>query len=223
MPNLDFQVEGAEPIPFAVAPLLVFKLRLSNADPDERIQTVALRCQIQIEATHRPYSARDKERLFELFGEPELWSRSLRTMLWTHTSVIVPPFTESSIVDLPVPCTYDFNVAAAKYFYILEEGEVPLNLLFSGTVFYLGDGGALQVTQISWDKEAKFRLPVQVWKDMMDIYYPNSSWLRLRKDVFDRLYEYKLRSGFTTWEDALDTLLCRNDDALAPMKKGVKQ
>ncbi len=220
MPDLNFQVESAEPLPFAAAPLLVFKLRVTNTDRDEPIQTVVLRCQIQIEATRRPYSAQDKERLFELFGKPELWSRSLRTMLWTHTSVIVPPFTESSVIDLPVPCTYDFNVAAAKYFYILEEGEVPLNLLFSGTVFYLGDSGALQVAQISWDKEANFRLPVQVWKEMMDIYYPNSAWLCLRKDVFNRLYEYKLCNGFPTWEQALENLLSTNDlDLFTSLKK----
>jgi hypothetical protein len=106
-----------------------------------------------------------------------------------------------------VPCTFDFNVAATKYFAGLTDGEVPLNLLFSGTVFYAGGEGALQVAQISWDKEARYRLPVQVWKEMMDIYYPNSAWLSLRKDVFDRLYRYKVRRGIPTWEQALESLL----------------
>ena len=134
-------------------------------------------------------------------------SQTQRPMLWTHARVTVPAFAESIVVDLPVPCTFDFNVAATKYFYALEEGEVPLCLLFSGTVFYEAEEEGLQVGQIPWDKETNFRLPVRVWKEMMDHYYPNSAWLCLRKDVFDRLYRYKMRRGLPTWEQALESLL----------------
>lgn len=207
MPDLSFQVEGAEQVAFAASPLLAFKLRVTNADADERIHTVALRCQIQIEVTRRKYEVGEQERLLDLFGEPERWSRTLRAMLWTHASLTVTPFQGSTLVDLPVPCTFDFNVAAAKYFAALEDGEVPLNLMFSGTVFYEADDGALQVEQIPWDREAKYRLPVRVWKEMMDIYYPNSAWLCLRRDVFDRLNLYKMRRGIPTWEQTLDSLL----------------
>ena len=207
MPDLSFQAEGAEPAPYAAAPTILFKLRITNVPAEQTIHSVALRCQVMIEVTRRHYSPKDQERLFELFGEPERWGQTLRTMLWTHASVGVPAFTSSSVIDLPVPCTFDFNVAATKYFAGLEYGEIPLNLLFSGTVFYESDEGALQVAQISWNKEASFRLPVKVWNDMMDIYYPNSAWLCLRKDVFERLYQHKVRSGLATWEQALESLL----------------
>ncbi len=125
-------------------------------------------------------------------------------MLWTHASVVVPPFTGRPSVDLPVPCSFDFNVAATKYFHALEDGEVPLCLLFSGTIFYTDDDGFLQVSQIPWEKETSFRLPVSVWKDMMELYYPNSAWLCLRRDAFDRLYRYKSRQGIPTWEQAIE-------------------
>lgn len=207
MPDLSFQVEGAEMVEFAASPLLAFKLRITSADAEVHIQTVALRCQIQIESTRRKYDAGEQERLLDLFGEPERWSRTLRAMLWTHASVIVTPFQGSMLVDLPVPCTFDFNVAAAKYFAGLEAGEVPLNLMFSGTVFYETENGALQVEQIPWDREAKYRLPVHVWKQMIDHYYPNIAWLCLRRDVFDRLSLYKMRRGIPTWEQAIDSLL----------------
>jgi hypothetical protein len=207
MPDLSFAIEGVEAPPYAAAPLLAFKLRITNADAVELVQTVALRCQVQIEATRRRYDAQDHERLRDLFGEPARWSRTVRTLLWTHVSVVVPPFTGSTLVDLPVPCTYDFNVASAKYFYALEEGDVPLAFLFSGSVFYAAAGGALQVTQIPWDREATYRLPVHAWREMMDLYYPNSAWMCLRQDVFDRLYRYKLRLGLPTWEQTLETLL----------------
>jgi hypothetical protein len=206
MPELSFQVEGAEAVPFAASPLLAFKLRVACANAKEQIQTIALRCQIQIEATQRKYAVSEQERLLDLFGEPERWGRTLRSMLWTHVSVIVPPFQGSTLVDLPVSCTFDFNVAAAKYFAGLDGGEVPLNLMFSGTIFYETDG-ALQVEQIPWDREAKYRLPVQVWQEMMDIYYPNIAWLCLRRDVFNRLSQYKMRRGIPTWEQAVESIL----------------
>lgn len=207
MPDLSFEVEKAEAVPFAASPLLAFKLRVSNRDAQEPIHTIALRCQIMIDPARRGYRDEDKGRLRDLFGEPERWGQTLRPMLWTHTSVVVPSFTGGTVVELPVPCTFDFNVAATKYFAGLTDGEVPLNLQFSGTVFYVAESGALQVAQIPWEKEAHYRLPVQVWNQMMEIYYPNSAWLCLRRDVFDRLYRYKVRHGIPTWEQAIESVL----------------
>ncbi|MBA3947291.1 MAG: hypothetical protein H0X37_22375 [Herpetosiphonaceae bacterium] len=215
MPDLQFQIDGVEAPAFAAAPLLAFKLRVTNALSDEPIHTVVLRCQVQISATRRRYSPTDQERLLDLFGEPERWSQTLRTLLWTHASVVVPSFTGSTVVDLPVPCTYDFNVAATKYFYALEEGEIPLLFLFSGTVFYAAGHAPLQIAQISWDREAAFRLPVKVWQEMMNLYYPQSAWLRVRQDVFDQLYRYKLQHGLPTWEQALESLLAGKSEISA--------
>ena len=102
---------------------------------------------------------------------------------------------------------YDLEVVAAKYFYALEDGEVSLEFLFSGTVFYAAEGGWLQTARISWEKEAEFRLPVSLWKEMMEQYFPNSAWIRLHRDAFDQLYDYKVRMGFPTWEAAVEALL----------------
>jgi len=207
MPNLSFEAIGAEAVAFSVSPLLAFKLRITNADADEVIQSVALRSQIQIEVTHRKYESQEQARLLDLFGAPERWSRTLRSMMWTHANVMVPPFKGTTVIDLPVPCTFDFNVAATKYFAALEDGEVPLNLMFSGTVFYEPVGNGLQVEQIPWDREAKYRLPVSVWSEMMDLYYPNSAWLCLHRDAFEKLSRYKIERGIPTWEQALERLL----------------
>jgi hypothetical protein len=207
MPDLRFSVESAAPIPYAVTPLLALKLRVENAHPEETIHTIVLRVQIQIEAARRRYSEADQEKLLDLFGTPDRWSRTLRTMLWTHASVVVQAFTGSTIAELQIPCTFDFNVAATKYFHGVSDGEIPLSLLFSGTLFYAGPQGTLQVAPIPWDKEARYRLPVPVWREMMDAYYPNSAWLTLRRDVFERVYEYKVRHGIQSWEEALNSLL----------------
>ena len=206
MPDLDFGVEGAEVLEFAAVPSLFFKLRVENLE-EEPIRSVALNTQIRIAATQRHYDAAEQERLLELFGEPSRWKDTLRSLLWTHTVLQIPPFSGSTVVDMPVTCTYDLEVVAAKYFYALDDGEVPLEFLFSGTVFYAVEGGRLQTARISWEKEAEFRLPVRLWKEMMKHYFPNSAWIRLRKDAFDRLYDYKVRRGLPTWEAAVEALL----------------
>jgi hypothetical protein len=216
VPDLSFQVERAEALAFAVTPMLALKLRISNAVAEEQIHSILLRCQIQIEATRRRYSAQEQEGLYDLFGQPQEWGRTLHGILWTHSNVSVPGFCGSTVVDVPVPCTYDFNVAATKYFDALEQGEVPLCLLFSGTVFYASAAAPLQVAQIPWENEALFRLPVAVWREMMDRYYPNGAWLSLRKDIFDRLSEYKSRLGLPTWDQALDSLLRAASEEVVP-------
>jgi len=207
MPELSFTVAGAEAVPYAATPLLNFRLRVTNADPEETVHTLMLRCQIQIQATRRHYKGGEQAGLRDLFGEPERWSQTLRPLLWTHAQVSLPSFVGSADAILPVPCSFDFNLAATKYFYALEAGEIPLLFLFSGTVFYEAEDGALQVAQIPWENEATFRLPLQVWREMMNLYYPNSAWLRLHQDVFDRLYAYKVRRGLPTWEQAIESLL----------------
>jgi hypothetical protein len=207
MPDLNFQVEGAAAVPYSMSPLIGFKLRVTNSNADESIQSVALRCQIQIEATHRKYDPQEQEGLLDLFGAPDRWTRTLRPMLWSHASVMAPPFKGSTVIELEVPCTFDFNVAATKYFAALHGGEVPLNLMFSGTVFYETNDRGLLVEQIPWDRETKYRLPVTVWKEMMDLYYPNSAWVCLRRDVFEQFSKYKMERGIPTWDQALESLL----------------
>lgn len=207
MPDLDFKIEGAEAARFAAAPQILLKLRIKNTDPAEIIHSVVLRCQIQLEVTRRRYAAEEQAKLHDLFGEPERWSQTLRNLLWTHVNVNVSPFQGETVIDIPVPCTFDFNVGATKYFYGLIDGLVPICVMFSGTVFHARGDESLQVAPISWEKEARFNLPVKVWQEMMDAHYPNSAWLRVRRDVFERLYDYKVRHGFTSWEQALESML----------------
>ncbi len=208
MPDPNFKIESASVVPFAAVPMLAFQLQVYNSVADEKIHTIDLRCQIQIEVTRRRYAPQEQERLLDLFGQPDRWSQTLRSLLWTHANVVVPGFAGAGTqVDLQVPCTFDFNVAATKYFEALTDGEIPLHMLFSGTVFYAPPGSPLQVAPISWEQEARYKLPVKVWREMMESYYPNSVWINLRRDIFDRLYFYKMQHGIPTWEQALEHVL----------------
>jgi hypothetical protein len=206
IPELAFAVTGARRLDHAAAPTLCFTLRVASVD-GAPIRSILLDTQIQISARRRRYEAHEQERLFELFGPPEGWGASLRTLLWHRTTQVVPPFSGDTAVELTVPCTYDLAVAASRYFDALDDGEVPLEFLFSGSVFYSGADGGLQTARLSWNQEAEYRLPVQVWKDTLDAYFRGTAWVRLSKDSFDRLVAYKARHAFASWEDAVDALL----------------
>ena len=208
MPDLRIQVAASKVVPFAAAPTLAFQLDIRNAVANEEIHTIALRCQFQIEVTRRGYTRKEQARLLDLFGNPERWGQTLRTLLWMHTSVVVPHFEGSStMVDMHIPCTFDFNVASTKYFDGLVEGDIPLLMLFSGTVFYASPESSLRIAPISWELEARHKLPVETWRELMSIYYPNSVWLNLHRDTFERLYRYKMEHGIPTWERALEQIL----------------
>lgn len=201
---LGFEVVGAEAVPYSASPTVAFALRIET---DRPVRSLSLSAQIRIAPARRAYDATSKERLVELFGTPERWGETLRGFVWANATLLAPPFSASTVAQMPVACTYDLEVASAKYFNALADGEVPLEFLFSGTVFYTGDGGLLRTAHISWESEAAFRLPVQVWKEAMEASFPGSAWLRVRKDVFDRLVAYKAKRALPTWEAAMEELL----------------
>ena len=204
--ELSFAVDGAGPVAYTAVPTLGIRVRLESAAPVP-IRSVLLDTQIQIAARLRSYGAAEQERLLDLFGTPERWRDTLRTLPWTRLTVVVPSFNGSTVVELPVVCTYDLEVAAAGYFGALDGGEVPLELLFSGTVFYAGADGRLQAERIAWTKEATYELPVSVWRETMDRHFPGSAWLRLSRDCYDGLRAYRARNAFASWDDAMAALL----------------
>ncbi len=216
MVDLDFAIDGVEIERHAMSPLLRFALRIVNATPDRRVLGVMLNCQIRVEPARRRYGASEHEPLSELFGTPERWGQTLQSFLWAHVNLTVGAFDREVAVALPVPCSFDFNIAATKYFDGLEDGEAPLDFLFSGSVFYRAPDGKLQIEQVAWTKESAFRLPVAVWRELVEHYYPHSAWLCLRRDAFDALYRYKRQNGLPTFERAVEDLLERHLTAAPP-------
>jgi hypothetical protein len=211
MPELHFQIDSAEAVAHSATPLIALKLRITNFPAAQVIHTLTLRCQVQIEPAKRRYVPDEQVKLLDLFGTPERWARTVKPLLWMNTSVAVPRFASEIVVDLQLPCTFDFNVAATKYFHALEAGDIPLCVMFSGTLFLEGHEGGLQVAQVPWDREASFRLPIAVWKEMMEMHHPNSAWLCLHRDTFEQLYDYKVRNGIPTWEQAIERALAAAD------------
>lgn len=205
VPELSFRVESAAVLEPAAVPTVNFELRI-EAPAGVAIRSVMLNVQIQIAARRRAYDRRSEERLVELFGTADRWGSTLATLPWVRTSTAVPPFSGSTVLELPVACSYDLEVAASKYFNGLEDGEVPLEFLFSGSVFYSGADGRLQTTRLTWESEAEFELPVATWRAAIERHFPGAAWLRLDRETFDRLYEFKAERSLPSWEAAIEAL-----------------
>jgi hypothetical protein len=195
-------VQGAAPLEFAAAPTLRFALAIESSEP---IRSLSLDVQTAIAARRRGYGRDEQARLADLFGAPEHWGTTLRTLLWTRTTLVVPAFTGATVVDLDVPCTYDFEVTATKYFAGLDDGDVPLEFLFSGTAFY-GEG-ALRAERIDWQSEASYSLPVAVWRETMDRHFPGTTWVRVSRETYGRLAAYRGQRALPSWDAVMRTLL----------------
>jgi hypothetical protein len=208
VPELGFAVHGARALEHSAAPTIRFELGVESLAGHD-VRSVMLQVQIQIAARRRGYEPRAQERLVDLFGTPDRWGSTLSTVPWLRTTAVVPPFSARARVELDVPCTYDLEVKASRYLNALDGGTVPLELLFSGTVFYAGHGGALQTAMIGWDKEVLYDMPATVWRETMDLHFPGSAWLRVDRETYDRLNAHRSRAQYASWEQTIAALLDR--------------
>jgi uncharacterized protein DUF6084 len=208
--ELVFDCVGAHAERYAVAPSMSLTLRIAETS-GVKVDAIALRCQIRIEPTRRRYSDAEAERLNDLFGDTRRWAETLKPLQFTTVSTMVPGFTGSTELDLPVMLSYDLEIGSTRYFAGLEEGEIPLLLLFSGTVFSSPEG-RLQVQQVPWSKEASYRLPVGIWREAMEAHFPNSAWIRMSLQTLDELQRFKARQALPTWDATITALLKQAGD-----------
>lgn len=229
MPELSFAMGGAEAS--ASAPEIRLHVTIDNAARSERVHAVLLHCQVRIEAAQRTYSGGEVERLSELFGDASGFQARLAPVAWARTTLSVPPFVGSVGLDLPLPCAPDLDVAATRYLDAIEHGSVPLRALFNGTVFYAAPGAGLQVAPVAWDREASWRMPIAVWREVMERHCGATARLAIRRDVLERLQRYRAGRGLPSLEHAIESLLpadCARrpepaavaDDATGPTPRG---
>ena len=207
MTNLSFTVVDVFAEKYAAAPQLTARLRIEESS-GEVVHAMALRAQVRIEPQRRAYSGDEASGLLDMFGTRDRWVDTLKPFMWMQVNTMVQGFTEVTEVDLVLPCTYDFDVSWSRYLHALRDDAIPVAFLFSGTVFVRGATG-FAVEQVPWDREASYRLPVAVWREMIDHYYPNMGWLRLNHETIEALSHYKSVRGMTSWEDAVESLLVK--------------
>ncbi len=210
-PDPDFEVLEAHPVERAAAPTLGFTVRVSDAS-ERQVFTIALTAVITVEPSKRPYDPSSRERLVELFGEPVRWASTTTNFRWAQADALVPAFAGSTEFELTVPCTYDLELAAAKYFHGLAEGEAPLRFHFNGTIFYEADGGRMQIVQIPWDRSPRFRMPIEVWRATIDATYPYRAWVPLHAETLARLERRKAERGLPTFDTVLEQLLDADEE-----------
>jgi hypothetical protein len=200
-----FECTDAHPDTSAVAPTISLRLHITETT-GETVHALALRTQIRIEPLRRRYEDTEADAMRDLFGERARWGTTLKPLQFGFVNQMVPTFTGETTVEVAMPCSYDFDVAANKYLYALADGEIPLLLLFSGTVFTAA-GNGFSVSLVPWDREARYRLPVSVWKQTMELHFPGTAWMRLSRASFDALHRYRTEQQLTSWDDAIDRLL----------------
>ncbi|MBV9416167.1 MAG: hypothetical protein JO363_14390 [Solirubrobacterales bacterium] len=204
--DLEFTALGARPVKYAAAPMLAVDLQISETAGRE-VYMVALTIQLMIDPARRRYDEVTRERLVELFGAPERWAVTTRSLVWSQLDVVVPAFTGSTTVSVPISCHYDLELAAAKYLHSLPDGEAPLALHFNGMVYYPAENGGLQMVLIPWSKSIDFRMPVSVWQETIAHYYPGTAWIAVRNDTFEALQREKLTRGLATLDACVTELL----------------
>lgn len=209
-PLVHFRATGARIWPAAARPALALGLEVTAAG-GEPVDSVLVRIQVRIAARERGYSRAAEARLADVFGEPERWGQTVGDLWWSQETLVIPAFTGRTTVDLPLYCSYDFEAASAKYLAALDEGDIPVRLLFSGSVFRRG-GQGLVIHPIAWEEEALARVPVGLWREAMEAFFPGQAWLRLERATFDRLNAWRSRHGFASWEEAVRALLARDEE-----------
>jgi hypothetical protein len=205
MADLIFGCTGVTAERYAATPTLTFALTITERS-GVRIHAIALRCQIRIEPHRRRYSAAEAQRLHDLFGDPSRWAETVKPIQLATVTTMVPTFTAVTEANVEVPVTYDLEVTSARYLHGLDDGTIPLLLLFSGTVF-VATGEGFSVELVPWSAEASFRMPVSVWRELVDNHFPNSAWLRCSRETLDELSEFKAKRALPTWDATLQALL----------------
>ena len=206
-PALELEVLGAEAALHVAAPALHFRLRAKETAGRD-VYMVALSTQVHIDPGLRSHDAGTRERLVDLFGAPERWAATTSSIVWARVETLLPSFTGEAEFTLVVPCTYDLEVTFARYLDALPDGEVPLSFHFSGRIFYRGEDGRLQIVLTPWTS-AVHRMPVTVWRSMIDYHFPGSGFVRLQEDTLRALGRHRARHGIATFDGAIADLLGR--------------
>lgn len=206
VPDPEFEVVGARPVKYAAAPMLTIDVQVSESS-GRAVYMIALSIQLMIEPARRQYDDETREKLLELFGPPERWAVTTRSLVWCQLDVLVPAFTGSTTVTVPIACNYDLELAATKYLNALPDGDTPAAMHFNGTIYYPGDDGGLQMVLVPWTKSIDFRLPISVWRDTIEHYYPNTGWVALRSETLEALARAKLDRGLATLDAAVAALI----------------
>ena len=203
MADLAFSITSARAVEHSLAPAIALELAITGGP----IHSAMLGCQVAIEPAARAYEDGERSRLGGVFGA----GAPPRALVWAHASVIVPGFVESTCVELVLACPLDVSGAAA-YLAGVQDGVVPIIVQLSGSIFYDRDG-RLQVKPVPRDREARWAMPLSVWRAALERHYADQTPVALGRDVLDRLHAYRSAHGLATLDHAIERLLAQGGRA----------
>jgi hypothetical protein len=198
-PAPELEVTAVAPAEGGATPALRFTVGVSDESGRE-VYTIALTAHVQIDADRRGYDPETRERLLDLFGEPERIPVTAGVVPIGRVETLVPSFSGSGTFELHVPVSGDLELAASRYLASLSGGTVPLTFLFNGSVFYCGERDRLQVTLVPWSSSARFRLPVSTWNGVLERRYGSSGFVRLGGETLEALRARRAALGLPTLE-----------------------
>lgn len=206
VPEPEFEVVGARAEEHAASPTVVFSVRVR--EPSEReVYTIALSTRILVDPTGRGYDDPARESLYDLFGPPETMAASMQSLVWGQAAVLAPSFSGETTFDVPIVCTYDLEVATAKYFASLADGVAPLDFHFNGTIFYAGEHDRLQIVHVPWSCTARYRMPIAIWHKAVAARFAQTGWIRLHQDTLDRLRRRQTERSAPSFDAVVSDLL----------------
>lgn len=199
---VTFKIAGAGAKQHAASPTISFDVHVSST---ESVEAMVLRAEIRIEPQWREYDPEEQRLLDDIFGAPERWGTTLRALTWADVPAIVTGFNGETQTRIDVPCTYDFDVTATRFFHALSGGDVPVRMFFSGAIFYAGASG-FWCERVPWSAEAAYRMPAGVWRDAMRACYGSDAVLRVKEETLQQLHRLRALSGALSWDALFERL-----------------
>jgi hypothetical protein len=206
LPAPEFAVSGVEVEPHAAAPTLNFAVEVTDTSACE-IYTIALAAQVQIDGDRRAYDPETRERLHDLFGEPAQIPQTAGPVQIGRVEMLVPSFCGTGRFTLAVPFSGDVELAATRYLASLSGGTVPLSFHFNGSIFYCGAADRLQVTLVPWSCDARYRLRVTDWQELIERRHSAAGFVRVRAETLEALRRRRTERGLPTFDAAIQDAL----------------
>jgi hypothetical protein len=179
-----------------VAPMAVMRIRLRNRNPSVEVVSVVGRLGIFVEYP------------LDIGGvRPEL----AREML-SFSQLVTGPFRDETVAEAYVPITAEMDAALLLRFAGREVRKVPLVVTLEGFALYRGDSGNVLYYTLHADPplEARYILDFEEWNNIIRTFYGSDLiWIKIRRDVLERLEEVKRKRFYPSYSEMLEDLLRR--------------
>ena len=169
----------------------------SRSVPVSPIYTIALRCQINVDPARRRYDADPASDCPSCSESPSGGARRPRASCGRASTCSSRASKARPTSTSRCPAATTSRSRPPDISRGLSDGAVPLSFHLSGSVFYKTSSGELRITQVPWDIDVRYELPLAVWTDMMEHHYPEE-WLgALRRENPEWPFEVqgRARSG----------------------------